>query len=623
MIIRYENDLYDQSYLEGFNRPSLLDWLKTITPGISIQVEKQDFWTPSFLLEFFYLEGYYSNPECYGNSFKPLIKNIKWLEDDFYFNTYTFLWIPKNGKEYLSFLKDNGYSLSGNVFSPQSKKLTESKELQVLNPQTNQKMSWNDKNKRIILSESGYFYHDGSFVKEYDKNEYQIVETHLGKELKKKQLLKESSKRVSFKDHWDILSKTLDKDLAEEITLVNEPQEEKDLLTPQELEDMVKIKGNMEKLRKSLYQLLKWKLDCYKEKHTQLTKNKLHIEGVIEKGSLTKEEIKDTYPMYSIMKINIITLESLMEKILGKMLLLENPSFESQLLKDFLLSVNDHENGIMSLKGKTRTTIRNTITSHIATLINGPEAFIQGFQNIILTGCAGIGKTRLAYVISFVYTSIHVLATKNVIIVTKQDMVAPYLGQTGPKTVRQLFNSLEGVLLIDEAYQLSGCPGDKDAYSGDSMTEIVNFVDKYIGLNVIIAAGYKEKMMKCFLKVNEGMPRRFPKRMHLENFASADLYELLFNFIAKKFSSYPISIEDSHFLLFTIHHLNISLDLLDNQAGDMENLSTFLATRILNNKSISGGLVDFLDSKEYLKSQDLVTSLAKEFNKSSRRTIEK
>lgn len=600
MLLKFDEKVYDNSSLDSIPSRELKSWFSSNISSLLISVQADDFWSPPWYFQFFYSLGYYTDPSCYGECFKPLVKSPF---PSFYFNHFSFLWIPKTPNHpYHLFLKKNGFHLQGNCFLPVENSL-------------DVPIEWNDKQSRLELDKAGYYFLDGKFVKEYDKEKFQVVETHLGKELRKKELLENKFENVKdFSTHWlEIESKIKNKELLEEMKHSVSDQDFSDLVSPQELLEKVKVKENREKIRKSLYQLLKWKSDRYKEKYSQLLTNKKHIETFMKRGDLTPEEVKDTYPMYSTLKVNLITLETLMEKITEKMTLLESEKFTETLLKDFQTAINE----ILSIRGKSREKIRRIITTHISTLLEGPQAFIEGFQNIILTGSAGIGKTRLAYVISHVYTTIHVLVTDNVVIVSKQDFVAPYLGQTGPKTVRQLFNSLDGVLVIDEAYQLSGCPGESnDSYATDAMTEIVNFVDKYIGLSMIIAAGYREKMMACFLKANQGMPRRFSRKMHLENFSSVDLYELLFKFLQDRFSTFPLSSRDSLFLLFVIHHLNITLDLLDNQAGDMENLASFLTTRLLAKKSeIDSALVDFLASKEFDQSQDLVHTLRLEFEK--------
>jgi len=87
-----------------------------------------------------------------------------------------------------------------------------------------------------------------------------------------------------------------------------------------------------------------------------------------------------------------------------------------------------------------------------------------------------------------------------------------------------LMKGLEGVVFIDEAYQIARA--GKQSHGDEALGEIVNFLDKYIGLSVVIVAGYKDEMMKNFLGANEGLARRFPLRLDLSNYTPADLFNI-------------------------------------------------------------------------------------------------
>jgi hypothetical protein len=116
-----------------------------------------------------------------------------------------------------------------------------------------------------------------------------------------------------------------------------------------------------------------------------------------------------------------------------------------------------------------------------------------------------------------------ILATDIVSIISRPDLVGQYLGETGTKTKRKLIDSLEGIIFIDEAYQLGGCP-DPDAYGMESITEIVNFLDKYMALGIMIVAGYENEMNQCFFQRNEGLRRRFPNQYKLIDYEYYDLF---------------------------------------------------------------------------------------------------
>jgi SpoVK/Ycf46/Vps4 family AAA+-type ATPase len=156
--------------------------------------------------------------------------------------------------------------------------------------------------------------------------------------------------------------------------------------------------------------------------------------------------------------------------------------------------------------------------------------------------------------------------------------VAAYVGQSALKTRKILANGLEGVVFIDEAYTLTPCSNAKnaDTYSEESVGELINFIDKFIGCTVIIVAGYKDKMIDCFLKFNEGMPRRFPKMIELSPYSSTDLFNIFEYFLNDSIDvKSMLSLEQRKYIKGVIKTLNDS-NIFNNQAGDMLNLSKII-----------------------------------------------
>ena len=88
--------------------------------------------------------------------------------------------------------------------------------------------------------------------------------------------------------------------------------------------------------------------------------------------------------------------------------------------------------------------------------------------------------------------------------------------------------NLESALLIDEAYSLTEGSTEGGGKEGkDVITEIVNFLDKNMGLILVIVAGYEDKMDKYFFGPNEGMTRRFPYRFVFKNYTGEELAQIL------------------------------------------------------------------------------------------------
>ena len=63
-------------------------------------------------------------------------------------------------------------------------------------------------------------------------------------------------------------------------------------------------------------------------------------------------------------------------------------------------------------------------------------------------------KTEVARILGKMYSKIGVLNSNTFVKVTRQDLIAGYLGQAAIKTAKVLEEAKGGVLFIDEAYSL-------------------------------------------------------------------------------------------------------------------------------------------------------------------------
>jgi len=95
---------------------------------------------------------------------------------------------------------------------------------------------------------------------------------------------------------------------------------------------------------------------------------------------------------------------------------------------------------------------------------------------------------------------------------TSSDLIAAYIGQSGPKTQALLTRHVEKVLFIDEAYTI----GEQGSFSDEIMPILLTFAEKNQGGSVIIMAGYANRMQE-FFRLNEGLKRRIPHQLVLKN----------------------------------------------------------------------------------------------------------
>jgi DNA polymerase III delta prime subunit len=91
-------------------------------------------------------------------------------------------------------------------------------------------------------------------------------------------------------------------------------------------------------------------------------------------------------------------------------------------------------------------------------------------------------------------------------VVSRQDFVADYVGQTATKTKALLYANLGKVVFIDEAYSLIN--GDRDPFGMEALTTLNLFMSEHPDSIAIIFAGYKNIMKNGIFKIQPGLPRR-------------------------------------------------------------------------------------------------------------------
>ncbi|WP_409305654.1 AAA family ATPase [Peribacillus sp. SCS-155] len=147
----------------------------------------------------------------------------------------------------------------------------------------------------------------------------------------------------------------------------------------------------------------------------------------------------------------------------------------------------------------------------------------------VFTGNPGTGKTTVAKIYSELLKETGMLKRGHVIIASRADFVAGYIGQTAIKTKKKIREALGGVLFIDEAYSLLS------SQSGDFGKEVIDtLVDEMTKHNenlVVILAGYT-KQMNQLLESNPGLRSRFKKFLHFADYDSAEMLEIMERYAA-------------------------------------------------------------------------------------------
>ena len=109
--------------------------------------------------------------------------------------------------------------------------------------------------------------------------------------------------------------------------------------------------------------------------------------------------------------------------------------------------------------------------------------------------------------------------------VTRNDLVAGYLGQTAIKTQKVIEKALGGVLFIDEAYSL-GIGGSNDSYSKECIDTLCEALSDHRDDLMVIIAGYENELNETFFPINQGLKSRFIWRFKMDDYSPRELMQI-------------------------------------------------------------------------------------------------
>ncbi len=146
-------------------------------------------------------------------------------------------------------------------------------------------------------------------------------------------------------------------------------------------------------------------------------------------------------------------------------------------------------------------------------------------MHMIFKGNAGTGKTTVARLIANIYYSLGYINKNKVVEVQSQDLIAEWLGQTGPKTQAVIESALDGVLFIDEAYSLMEHRGTNASYTAEAIATLLKAMEDYKGRLIVIFAGYTEEMMQ-FRDLNPGLKSRIGFELTFTDYTVDELVQI-------------------------------------------------------------------------------------------------
>ncbi|MBW4571213.1 MAG: AAA family ATPase [Tolypothrix carrinoi HA7290-LM1] len=187
--------------------------------------------------------------------------------------------------------------------------------------------------------------------------------------------------------------------------------------------------------------------------------------------------------------------------------------------------------------------------------------------HLVFKGNPGTGKTTIARLIGEIYRDLGLLQQGHVVEVARQDLVAGYVGQTAMKTDSVIDRALDGVLFIDEAYNLN--QGENDNFGLEAINTLLKRMEDDKKRLAVIIAGYPDNINE-FINSNPGLKRRFPMEVLFEDYQPEELMAIFRQKVSEVQGVIAPQLETALRNLFT--RLYEERDAQFGNAGLVENL---------------------------------------------------
>lgn len=217
----------------------------------------------------------------------------------------------------------------------------------------------------------------------------------------------------------------------------------------------------------------------------------------------------------------------------------------------------------------------------------------MGSLHMIFSGNAGTGKTTVARLIADALFENGVIASSKVVVATKKDLVAGYVGQTAEKTKAVVEQAYGGVLFIDEAYTLTS-DSSSNGFEAEAIAELIAQMENHRDELIVIMAGYTEEMQR-FVESNQGLNSRFKTWIAFPDYSPKELAKIVITQLrAQGLAVYK---EDAKRIL-TIMHQAVAHGMADGNGRFARNFSDLL----IENRDVrlfDGDSVDRLVTQDY------------------------
>ena len=155
------------------------------------------------------------------------------------------------------------------------------------------------------------------------------------------------------------------------------------------------------------------------------------------------------------------------------------------------------------------------------------------YKHTVIMGPPGAGKTQIAKIIGNMYSKLGILSNNVFKKVTRNDLIAGYLGQTAIKTSKVIEECLGGVLFIDEAYSLAN-EDKEDMFSKECLDTLCEALSDHKDNLMVIIAGYENELNNRFFTANSGLESRFIWKFKTETYSQKELMQIFFRLVRSR-----------------------------------------------------------------------------------------